>query len=80
MSGKGSAPRPFDVPREDYESSYDRIFGKRERLPYVPPPLPDAVEKAIDSALRSGRGAYILRSDGSTEAIDIYKEPPCPAD
>lgn len=39
-AGKGSSPRPFDVPREDYEASFDRIFGKRERVPYVPPPLP----------------------------------------
>lgn len=34
MSGKGSAPRPFDVPREQYESNFDRIFrSKQETTP-----------------------------------------------
>lgn len=32
--GKGSAPRPFDVPREQYESNFDRIFrSKQETTP-----------------------------------------------
>lgn len=30
MSGKGSAPRPFDVPREQYESNFDRIFRRKD--------------------------------------------------
>lgn len=29
MSGKGSAPRPIEVPRDQYESEYERIFGKK---------------------------------------------------
>jgi hypothetical protein len=34
MSGKGSAPRPFDVPREQYENNFDRIFrSKQEPTP-----------------------------------------------
>lgn len=34
MSGKGSAPRPFDVPREQYENNFDRIFrSKQETTP-----------------------------------------------
>lgn len=28
MTGKGSAPRPYSVPREQFEESFDRIFGK----------------------------------------------------
>lgn len=28
MSGKGSAPRPFDVDRQTYESNWDRIFKR----------------------------------------------------
>lgn len=29
MSGKGSKPRPFSVPRKVYEDNWDRIFGKK---------------------------------------------------
>jgi len=31
MSGKGSKPRPFNVPKEDFDKSFENIFGK-----YVP--------------------------------------------
>jgi hypothetical protein len=34
MSGKGSKPRPFNVPKEDFDNSFETIFGK-----YVPPYL-----------------------------------------
>jgi len=27
MSGKGSAPRPYSVPKETFDQSFDRIFG-----------------------------------------------------
>lgn len=27
MSGKGSAPRPFEVDRQTFESNWDRIFN-----------------------------------------------------
>lgn len=27
MSGKGSAPRPYSVPKESFDQSYERIFG-----------------------------------------------------
>lgn len=37
---KGHAPRPFDVPREVYESNHEAIFGERERKPWTPPPQP----------------------------------------
>ncbi len=40
--GKGSAPRPYSVKFEDFDNSYDTIFGKKPSKPrYVPPPLPD---------------------------------------
>jgi hypothetical protein len=29
MSGKGSVPRPIEVPRDEYEAEYERIFGKK---------------------------------------------------
>jgi len=38
--GKGHAPRPFSVPREQFDANYEAIYGKRERQQYVPPPLP----------------------------------------
>lgn len=28
--GKGSAPRPFSVPHDDFAANFDRIFGKSE--------------------------------------------------
>lgn len=31
MSGKGSKPRPLSVPREKFESNWDRIFGKKDQ-------------------------------------------------
>ena len=31
MSGKGSAPRPYSVPRKVYENNWDKIFGKKTK-------------------------------------------------
>jgi len=30
-AGKGSKPRPFSVSKEDFDSSFDRIFGKKKK-------------------------------------------------
>ena len=39
---KGSNPRPFEIPREVYESRHDMAFGAKPPKPrWVPPPLPD---------------------------------------
>lgn len=27
---KGSRPRPVEVPRKDFDSNWDRIFGKKD--------------------------------------------------
>ena len=27
--GKGSVPRPFEVPREEFDNKWDAIFGKK---------------------------------------------------
>ena len=27
--GKGSAPRPYEVPREQFRDNWDKIFGKK---------------------------------------------------
>jgi hypothetical protein len=46
MSGKGSVPRPYSVPQEEFDRRHEQIFGKREPKPrYVPPPLPAVEEK-----------------------------------
>lgn len=37
--GKGSGRRPMDISREQYEANYERIFGKKERKRWAPPPL-----------------------------------------
>ena len=31
MSGKGSSPRPFSVPQEEFDAAFDRIFGKPQK-------------------------------------------------
>jgi hypothetical protein len=30
MSGKGSSPRPFSVPRKTYEDNWEKIFSKKK--------------------------------------------------
>ena len=30
MSGKGSSPRPYSVPRKTYEDNWEKIFGKNK--------------------------------------------------
>ena len=30
MSGKGSTARPFSVPKEEFDSNWDRVFGKKK--------------------------------------------------
>jgi len=39
MAGKGSKPRPFNVPKEEFDKSFENIFGK-----YVPPYLRNRTE------------------------------------
>ena len=29
--GKGSVPRPFDIPRDQYRDNFDAIFGKKDK-------------------------------------------------
>jgi hypothetical protein len=29
MSGKGSAPRPYSVPKKVYDDNWEKIFGKK---------------------------------------------------
>lgn len=31
MSGKGSAPRPYSVPKETFDQSFERIFGTKDK-------------------------------------------------
>lgn len=54
-AGKGSAPRPFSVPRDQYERAHESIFGKRERQQYVPPPRPG--ESSEKSSTDRAKGA-----------------------
>jgi hypothetical protein len=36
--GKGSNPRPFDIPKEDYRDNWDRIFSKKKPDEPAKPP------------------------------------------
>ena len=29
--GKGSVPRPFEVPRDQFRDNWDKIFGKKDK-------------------------------------------------
>ncbi len=29
--GKGSAPRPFEVPKDQFRDNWDAIFGKKDK-------------------------------------------------
>lgn len=32
MNGKGDAPRPMSVKKQDFDSNWDRIFGNKEQM------------------------------------------------
>lgn len=50
--GKGSDPRPFSVPLDEFDANHERIFGKRPPRPrYVPPPL-EQIEATSDGVCR----------------------------
>ncbi len=54
--GKGSAPRPYSVKFEDFDNSYDTIFGKKVKQQYVPPPLPDELQPPESEVKDSTQG------------------------
>lgn len=59
MAGKGSRPRPFSIPLDEYNKNLDAIFGekpKKER--YVPPPLPEDMQN-IESSYEKQLGKDI---------------------
>lgn len=55
MSGKGSAPRPFNVTNEDYANRWDAIFSRD--LPKEKRPCPHNVW-AIHSSSTKGNTVY----------------------
>jgi len=32
MNGKGDSPRPLSVKKQEFDNSWDRIFGKKEKM------------------------------------------------
>lgn len=41
MSGKGSAPRPFSIPKEQFDRQWETIFRKQpQQQPVKDPPKP----------------------------------------
>jgi hypothetical protein len=50
MAGKGSRPRPFSVPLEEYNKNLTNIFGEKpKKEQYVPPPLPEDMQNIKSS-------------------------------
>jgi hypothetical protein len=39
--GKGSGRRPMEITQAEWDANYERMFGKKPRRVYVPPPLAD---------------------------------------
>jgi hypothetical protein len=37
--GKGSTPRPFEVPKDQFRDNWDKIFGKKDKA--APPDKKD---------------------------------------
>ena len=35
--GKGSTPRPFDIPKDQFRDNWDAIFGKKRQDPPAKP-------------------------------------------
>lgn len=65
--GKGSAPRPFSVPHDDFAANFDRIFGKAEPVeeidePEVEPEDEDDEDEICSGCNGSGEGMH----DGSS--------------
>ena len=55
--GKGSAPRPFSVKYEDFDNSFETIFGKKPpKEQYVPPPLPEELRPPESEVKDSTQG------------------------
>lgn len=52
MSGKGSAPRPFSVPQDDFASNWDRIFGKKKEEEMIS-------ERDIEDWDKESQAAYL---------------------
>lgn len=44
---KGSNPRPFDIPRDQYEANRARIWPDKPKERWVPPPLPGSDTKEV---------------------------------
>lgn len=50
MAGKGSRPRPFSVPLEEFNQNLTNIFGEKpKREQYIPPPLPEDMQNIKSS-------------------------------
>ena len=58
--GKGSGRRPLEIPQEQFDQKYEGIFGKRERKPYEPPPLPESSIEQSKRELREGFDNFLF--------------------
>lgn len=76
MSGKGSAPRPFNVSNDEYANRWDAIFGRD--LPKEKPPCPHNVW-AIHSSSTKDNTVYVCMECGekaSSPSAWVQLEPP----
>jgi hypothetical protein len=50
MAGKGSKPRPLAVPKDEFDKSFENIFGKKPpKEPWVPPTMPETLDDKKDT-------------------------------
>lgn len=64
MSGKGSAPRPFEVSQEQFASNWDAIFGEKKRTHFF---------------VHDGWGKYYCKACGKKEDYSHHGET-CPGE
>jgi hypothetical protein len=52
-AGKGSKPRPFNVAKDDFDKSFENIFGK-----YVPPYLRNRAEETMQVRVKEDANEF----------------------
>lgn len=60
QNGKGDAPRPMKISREQFGSNFDRVFNKNTDIKVVPPEMMD---KTVERVLEQVRNALKVPSN-----------------
>ena len=70
---KGSRQRPYSVPLEQRDATFETIFGKKPpRKQYVPPPLPEIVKET-----KKTEWVTYNKEDEMTPSVEQMKQGTC---